>query len=476
MTEISAAAIEQQLAAAKQRKKVGRRYFWFLLASLGILIVVVPLVMYVAWTARARQLLREQLDQAKARNEPITTAELTAWHAVPTGERDITPLWLAAIEPFDSAAYNAAVAKVPHVGGSGGELPPLDQPWADPAVVQTYLSTYERELTALHAVAKEKGAVRYPRQFSKGIAMLIPDAQKARSAARALQLQFHQQLRDKDTGAALENVDTQAALGQTLHHDPFLISLLIRVAIESGTLKSVQQAAEVLPLTDAELAHLQTVVRQLDIQQQYEDAFLGERAMVYHGFHLPITMLSGQQFPSGAVTDMETSYDVSRVSRPEDCAMALRILSQYLDAAKKGPPASLEEVDVISEEFKASVASASPWERFRYAQTNLLIPAMGAASQADARFRAQRDLTDVLLALRRFELKHGKLPNELSELVPDFMPTVPLDPFDGQPLRILIKEGSAAAYSIGKDRIDNSGASDSNGLEPDLLLELKTPR
>jgi hypothetical protein len=38
-------------------------------------------------------------------------------------------------------------------------------------------------------------------------------------------------------------------------------------------------------------------------------------------------------------------------------------------------------------------------------------------------------------AVKLYQAKYRKLPEELEELVPEFMPSVPLDPFDGKPLR-----------------------------------------
>lgn len=39
------------------------------------------------------------------------------------------------------------------------------------------------------------------------------------------------------------------------------------------------------------------------------------------------------------------------------------------------------------------------------------------------------------IAIERFKLKYKKLPEKLDELVPEFMPCVPKDPFDDQPIR-----------------------------------------
>jgi hypothetical protein len=38
-------------------------------------------------------------------------------------------------------------------------------------------------------------------------------------------------------------------------------------------------------------------------------------------------------------------------------------------------------------------------------------------------------------AVERFRLKYKKLPEKLEQLVPEFLPKVPIDPFDGKPLR-----------------------------------------
>jgi hypothetical protein len=65
---------------------------------------------------------------------------------------------------------------------------------------------------------------------------------------------------------------------------------------------------------------------------------------------------------------------------------------------------------------------------------------------------AARQLTVTAIALRRFQLKHGVLPEKLSKLTPEFIASVPLDPVDGQSLRYRRNaDGSFTLYSIGDD-------------------------
>ena len=62
----------------------------------------------------------------------------------------------------------------------------------------------------------------------------------------------------------------------------------------------------------------------------------------------------------------------------------------------------------------------------------------------------------MVIALRRFELEHGKLPEKLDELVPKFLDSVPADPFDNAPMRW--NATGRVVYSIGKDLKDDNGA------------------
>lgn len=63
--------------------------------------------------------------------------------------------------------------------------------------------------------------------------------------------------------------------------------------------------------------------------------------------------------------------------------------------------------------------------------------------------------TRTVLALKCFQIDHNRLPNTLSELVPQYFPSVPEDAFDGKPLRFLADK--KLLYSIGTDLKDSQG-------------------
>jgi hypothetical protein len=68
------------------------------------------------------------------------------------------------------------------------------------------------------------------------------------------------------------------------------------------------------------------------------------------------------------------------------------------------------------------------------------------------------------LAIRLYREDTGKLPSRLAELVPAYLPAVPLDPYDKQPLRYRVEGDRFVLYSIGSDGTDNGGRSAANTL------------
>jgi hypothetical protein len=91
----------------------------------------------------------------------------------------------------------------------------------------------------------------------------------------------------------------------------------------------------------------------------------------------------------------------------------------------------------------------------------------------------QLEGTRLIVALRHFLAMNKREAQSLDELVPKFLATIPLDPFDGKPMRYrvvskdekilmrhtdgdddghqLVRAGQGLVWSIGEDRRDNHG-------------------
>ena len=61
------------------------------------------------------------------------------------------------------------------------------------------------------------------------------------------------------------------------------------------------------------------------------------------------------------------------------------------------------------------------------------------------------------MACKLYQRQHGKYPDNISDLVPDFLPAEPLDPFTGQSLVYKAKGDGFIVYSLGSNKKDDGG-------------------
>ena len=64
--------------------------------------------------------------------------------------------------------------------------------------------------------------------------------------------------------------------------------------------------------------------------------------------------------------------------------------------------------------------------------------------------------TKLLFALKAYKNDTGDLPISLNELSPQYISTIPIDPFNGKPIRYLLKK--KILYSVGSDLTDSGGS------------------
>jgi len=77
--------------------------------------------------------------------------------------------------------------------------------------------------------------------------------------------------------------------------------------------------------------------------------------------------------------------------------------------------------------------------------------------------------TQVLIALRSYKSKTGRLPDSLDALVPEYFKAVPLDDFDGKPLRY--SAAKKIVYSVGDDLKDAGRGINDNMKEPTYKIK-----
>jgi hypothetical protein len=105
------------------------------------------------------------------------------------------------------------------------------------------------------------------------------------------------------------------------------------------------------------------------------------------------------------------------------------------------------------------------------AQPRIVLVSANASGRAKLSIRA----AECLVALRRWQTAHQGLPGDLPSVVKDAgLTSVPIDPYDGKPLRLTLVDGHLVIYSVGKDGKDDAGRlnSDFDRKSGDLIYPL----
>ena len=87
----------------------------------------------------------------------------------------------------------------------------------------------------------------------------------------------------------------------------------------------------------------------------------------------------------------------------------------------------------------------------------LLAPALEQVVAQHGGGVAQVRSTRLALLIERFRRRHGRLPAALKDLVPDFIASIPVDPFMGKELHYLPEAEGFRVYSVGKNLKDDQG-------------------
>jgi len=180
------------------------------------------------------------------------------------------------------------------------------------------------------------------------------------------------------------------------------------------------------PLPPLDIPQLPSLIRQVREEQALLGMFLPAAASQ------PSLMIEHPNQNMGAAAALMMEAVVAPVARvfiiPDDLAAMRKSFDDY----QKSPRSRQDETPKDWADLRKSVetdqASICGAIFIKPKHEHLLADASAHA--------ALRQLGRAGLAAAAYQRKHGRYPERLEQLVPEFLPAIPLDPRDGQPLRI----------------------------------------
>lgn len=287
------------------------------------------------------------------------------------------------------------------------------------------------------------------------IGTLLPHVQNVREVAALLQLDALAAALEDDPNQAVESAHAGLNARHAIGDEPFLISQLVRTATDAIAARTAEWVLAWGEPT-AGLAELQAAFAEEAEVPRFLIGIRGERAMANRLFE---NMSNGTVKPGPLIAALGSRPNNGFFATPllalqyraygvGDHARSLELLTEMIDAAK-GPPHELRR--------RLNRVEIPPPTDVRYLLTRLLIPACEKIGDSDLRIKAQLRCAAVGIACERFRQKHKRWPATLAEIPKGILSAVPLDPFDGQPLRYAVYPGGAVVYSVGLDEADDGG-------------------
>lgn len=294
---------------------------------------------------------------------------------------------------------------------------------------------------------------------------LLPHCAELRRASRWLAADAVHAAARGDGDRTAQDVAAMLGLARQTRR-PFLVEQLVSFAIASSAFEAVQEVLDRWPgaLTDAQLARIDS-----DLARYTDDLLTVRFDAEMYGLE---DMLQRAFTDDGTGDGHMTAAAMRGVWRSNEVDEMLELVlapTELLAAASRRETRERFEQDFA---FAERIQQLRPWQwpddggrrgasssargGRGFAMLNLA-DASGAPRSVVAAHtaRVRRDICRTVVALHRFRAAEGAWPTTLESLIGRWLDAVPLDPFDGKPLRYELREGQPTLWSVGVDRRDD---------------------
>jgi hypothetical protein len=262
----------------------------------------------------------------------------------------------------------------------------------------------------------------------------------ARKTAGLLLCDTRLRAAEGDGSGAVRSTSALLILARCYNDEPFLIGYLVRIAINTIAVDALEQTLSCATVSDSDLKSLQGLLEG-QASETLLIALRGERAVI----HATIEAKTG----AGA--------GVSQSSH----AWFLRTMNKAIDLAGKGLP-------YYSAEWTSYLDS---W-RNGPEDGKRIAPGVDKIRDASARQAAILRTSAVAVAAERYRRASGSWPTDLKQLVPNYISSLPTDPYTGNPIQSAQVAQGFSVYVKGLSAFA-SGEFSAIGSKPDNCQGLR---
>lgn len=442
------------------------RYWWLKrLTVAGGALLVALVLLRVWWGWEANRQLQAEIASYRAAGQPVFAEEFDAV--------------LDAVPDEDNAAllYEKAMKEMVGVTPAGISITDLDdrKPFRANLAEARALIDLNADVLLLVRRASERDKAAWTRRLADYFKSPGPNIAIAqRLLIRLLHLKGRVELFDREFDQALQTAEEMVNFGEAVGTFPVLISELIRWAMDSMTCQFVHDIAMDMMSSIASDGHanfdharaqsLHLIDRLLDssdlmeqldssdLMEQAEYALMGDRAtslyFLKHGPVLPSRGISAESFADRAVSSLAWPvFALDTLREMRDTSSVIRSLPNPRVAVDE-PNSNL-----------GIIPARNLLERITHPRTLSWSTRGSSFKLVYWQTLAQKYMAATCLALALYASDHGRVPDTLESLVPEYLPFVPVDPLSpsGESLKYCPHERVPNLYSVGRNGVDDGG-------------------
>ena len=326
------------------------------------------------------------------------------------------------------------------------------------AVVLTALSRFEPQFAELRA-ASQRPKAQFPWTWDDPD-QFAPHFSAVKTITQTLALHAVAALAEGRVSDALSDFTLSLKLDQALRNEPIMLTHLVRISVLQLTLLPVWEGLADHRWSDTQLQEIQRQLGQLDLPADFVQTLRGERGLANLLTEHAIASPRSKPGDSEAVNVRATTRDFGfgpRALLRQNQIHINKLLQLAIDAFQRVASSSDHRQLPDLRAFQSCADSLRTQHPYRVL-AGTLVPILLSAIEKELQAEVSLDLAITACALERHRLAHGAYPARLELLVPAFLPRLPVDMADGQPLRYRCEtDGQFVLYSVGLNCTDEGG-------------------
>ena len=364
----------------------------------------------------------------------------------------------------------------------GTPIPEFDPPLEETEAVRRILEYCETQSTDLAAFAEatKRPLAHFNLRYEDGLGMSMPELHPLDKLGNLIALRAKCALASRDSQTAFEDTLTLLRLADQLGTEPVLVFQLFRLRFADLAAGVIHEGLQT-SCWDAPM--IESLSRDLK-DPAFDVAFLNSMRMERASFVRTLQALTNEpEMITKNLPDMEVPRATLRVLPfvakgwiADNSRRYSEIMQEQLLSDHNGAP--LRNGFPIEGSLRVALTPSlrNPVHQLRYRLATLSLPAYNNLIHRFLRSSVYLDHSRIALALESHRIDHGSYPPSLLDLTKLENELHLTDPITGEPYHYaLLDDGSYLIYSVGLNRIDESGLLKRDFDKGDWVWRLKLP-